>query len=53
MRAGTLNTQLDCDGQILVSYSELGSKQLAEQGYGYAFVNSQNRYFGRAVTGIR
>lgn len=41
-----LNTQLDCDGQQLIS-----DEQLASQEEGYAFQNSQRRYFGRAIAG--
>jgi ABC-type bacteriocin/lantibiotic exporter with double-glycine peptidase domain len=48
-----LNTQLDCDGQLNISYDELASTQLAQQNYGYAFVGKQNRYFGRIVTAVR
>ena len=43
-----LNTQLDCDGQILVSY-----KQLDSLNAGYSFKNQGNQYWGRVVTGIR
>lgn len=42
-----LNTQLDCDGQQVVSYA-----QLASQNNGYAFANRYRRYFGRAITGL-
>lgn len=43
-----LNTQTDCDGQQNVSY-----EQLASQNDGYSFESSQNRYFGRAITGLK
>jgi hypothetical protein len=43
-----LNTQLDGDGQLTVSYG-----QLASRNEGYAFANSKNRYFGGAITGLR
>ena len=43
-----LNTQLDCDGQILVSYAELASMEAD-----YAFQNRHGRFFGRAITGAR
>ena len=48
-----LNTQLDCDGQSNISYEELASTRLAEQNYGYAFADKQNRYFGRIITGVQ
>lgn len=43
-----LNTQLDCDGQVTVSYG-----QLASQHDGYAFQSRYHRYFGRIITGLR
>ncbi len=43
-----LNTQANCDGQIAVS-----DAQLASQSDGYAFANRYQRYFGRAITGVR
>jgi hypothetical protein len=43
-----LNTQLDCDGQVNVSYSQLGSRN-----EGYSFRSNLNRYFGRVITGVR
>jgi len=41
-----MNTQLDMDGQILVSYEELVSIESA-----YAFANRWNIFFGRAILG--
>jgi len=43
-----LNTQLDCDGQILVTY-----KQLDSLNAGYSFKSPGNRYWGRVITGIK
>ncbi|HWQ19070.1 MAG TPA: C39 family peptidase, partial [Methanotrichaceae archaeon] len=43
-----LNTQTDCDGQQNVSYDQLESRN-----EGYSFKSNQNRYFGRAVTGLK
>ena len=43
-----LNTQLDCDGQQLVSYG-----QLASMDEGYAFQNNRYHYFGRAIIGVQ
>ena len=42
-----LNTQLDCNGQILVPYDQLRS--LNE---GYSFNNANHSYWARAVTGL-
>lgn len=47
-----LNTQLDNDGQISISYAELSSRQLAQDDYGYAFVNNQRLLFAREITGF-
>lgn len=43
-----LNTQTNCDGQLHVSYS-----QLTSQDEGYSFKSHQDKYFGRAVTGLK
>ena len=43
-----MNTQLDCNGQVLVKYSELKSTK-----EGYSFINPRNVYWGVAVTGVR
>jgi len=43
-----LNTQLDCDGQLLVRYKQLISKKA-----GYSFRNPRNVFWARAITGIR
>ena len=43
-----LNTQLDCDGQVLVTY-----RQLTSMKSGYSFSNRSNRYWARSITGIR
>jgi hypothetical protein len=43
-----LNTQLDMDGQCLVSYEQLSSVHA-----GYSFKNSKNIYFARAITGLK
>ena len=43
-----MNTQLDCDGQVLVKYAELKSTK-----EGYSFINPRNVYWGVAVTGVR
>jgi len=43
-----LNTQLNCDGQLLVPYDQLKSLKP-----GYSFKNPGNQYWGRVVTGIR
>ena len=43
-----MNTQLDCDGQVLVKYTELKSTK-----EGYSFINPRNVYWGVAVTGVR
>ena len=43
-----LNTQLVCDGQLLVIY-----KQLDSLNPGYSFKNPGNEYWGRVITGIR
>jgi len=43
-----MNTQLDCDGQVLVKYMELSSTK-----EGYSFINPRNVYWGVAVTGVR
>lgn len=42
-----LNTQLDCDGQLLVTYKQLNSLKP-----GYSFNNPSNQYWGRSVTGL-
>ena len=43
-----INTQLDCDGQVLVKYKELSSTK-----EGYSFINPRKVYWGVAVTGVR
>jgi ABC-type bacteriocin/lantibiotic exporter with double-glycine peptidase domain len=43
-----MNTQLDCDGQVLVKYKELSSTK-----EGYSFINPRKIYWGAAVTGVR
>jgi len=43
-----MNTQLDCDGQVLVKYKELSSTK-----EGYSFINPRKIYWGVAVTGVR
>jgi len=43
-----MNTQLDCDGQVLVKYTELKSTK-----EGYSFINPRNVYWGVSVTGVR
>lgn len=43
-----VNTQLDCDGQLLLTYD-----QLASMDPDYAFQDSSQRYFGRAIIGVR
>ena len=43
-----MNTQLDCDGQVLVKHTELSSTK-----EGYSFINPRNVYWGVAVTGVR
>ena len=43
-----MNTQLDCDGQVLVKYAELSSTK-----EGYSFINPRKVYWGVAVTGVR
>ena len=43
-----INTQLDCDGQVLVKYAKLKSTK-----EGYSFINPRNVYWGVAVTGVR
>ena len=43
-----LNTQLDCDGQLLISYKQLGA--LHE---GYSFKNPSNEYWGRSIVGVK
>jgi ABC-type bacteriocin/lantibiotic exporter with double-glycine peptidase domain len=43
-----MNTQLDCDGQVLVKYTELRSTK-----EGYSFINPRNVYWGVAVTEVR
>ena len=42
-----MNTQLDCDGQVLVKYKELSSTK-----DGYSFINPRKIYWGVAVTGV-
>lgn len=44
----TLNTQLDLDGQVLVSTEQLQSRYP-----GYSFDSRWHEYFGRAITGIQ
>ena len=43
-----LNTQLDMDGQQIISYSQLSSMN-----DGYSFENSQSHYFARGITRVR
>jgi hypothetical protein len=43
-----LNTQTNCDGQQYISYDQLNS-----QDEGYSFKSNQDRYFGRAITGLK
>jgi len=43
-----LNTQTNCDGQQNVSYDQLKSRN-----EGYSFKSNQDRYFGRAITGLK
>ena len=43
-----MNTQLDCDGQVLVKYKELSSTK-----EGYSFINPRKIFWGVAVTGVR
>jgi hypothetical protein len=43
-----LNTQLDMGGQLLVPYGRLASNRSR-----YSFKNRRERFFGRAITGLR
>ena len=43
-----MNTQLDCDGQVLVKYTELSSTK-----EGYSFINSRKTFWGVVVMGVR
>ena len=43
-----INTNLDMDGQKMLSYKQLSSGKA-----GYSFQNKFNKYFARAITGVR
>ena len=43
-----MNTQLDVDGQIRVSYAQLESDD-----QGYSFMSGYGTFFARAITGVR
>jgi len=43
-----MNTQLDLDGKIHVSYAQLGSRN-----DGYSFASRHETYFGREITGVK
>jgi len=43
-----INTQLDCDGQLLVTYKDLNSLHSV-----YSFRNPSNQYWGRAIIGTK
>ena len=47
-RGLVMNTQLDLDGKIHVSYA-----QLASRNDGYSFANRHDTFFGREITGVK